>query len=408
MYIIDVVLDLWAVVSLYKEQNYIAMGVLIFLLLSSSILLNIFSWRWNTDCPPEGGFIIENKLLLLVHILQLGVFHRILTVAKISTCSFIQKTPHDEVSVNSNPNLFILQLFDAFLESAPQLILMMVLIMRMPELHLFTVIKTAVSIIIMAFSILRFHRNIVEFIDQKHKINWFSGNSITYFMCNLFLIGPRLVSVSLFASVLPWYIAVHFLCLWALLVLWAWLQKADYKNSKDGGWLLRATLGIIWYFSWFNVTNQNTKLRRIIYHVVMVMDIMLLLGLWWWRRSVESAYLSPLPINPYILIAMLIFSYIIGILLKMVYYWKFFPDKTVKVLLMHEKKEELVAVTRSNVEYIGNTSVKSTHVHDQLFEEKPYSSGFPESNTAATVNSAVGTEAESGTQNIMKIMANYF
>ncbi|XP_060760559.1 XK-related protein 8-like [Neoarius graeffei] len=331
LFLVDVVLDLWTIVSLYEEQRYFSMGLLIFLLLSSSVLLQIFSWLWYSDSSVTletkvEKFITRYGLLALVHILQLGVFLRFAALMEISGLSLKQSDLFPKgVAVYLNHDLSMLRLFEVFSESTPQLVLMTALIMEMQELHLFTVVKIIGSLSSLSFTVLSYHRNMRAFIPEKLKMGW--SSSIIYFLWNLFLIGPRVMSVSLFASVLPCYVAAHFLSLWTLLVLWAWWQKTDFMESKAGEWLYRATIGLIWYFSWFNVVSGNTKLKGIIYHMVMGADTMLLLGLWWWRRSVESARLSPLPINPYLLIVMLIISYIIGAALKLVYYWKFHPKQ---------------------------------------------------------------------------------
>ncbi|XP_053493994.1 XK-related protein 8-like [Ictalurus furcatus] len=342
LFLADVVLDLWAIVSLYQEQKYFSMGLLISLLLASSLLLQIFSWLWYSDSSKNQEtkverFVSRHGLLAPVHICQLGVFLRFAAVMEISSRSFKQSDlRHTGIAVYLNHDLSMLRLFEAFSESAPQLVLMTALIMEMPELHIFTVVKIVGSLSSLSFTMLSYHRNMRAFVPEKQKMGW--SSSVIYFLWNLFLIGPRVVCVSLFASVLPCYIAAHFLSLWTLLVLWAWWQKTDFMDTKAGEWLYRATVALIWYFSWFNVAEGNTKLRGIIYHMVIGVDTMLLLGLWWWRRSVESARLGPLPINPYLLIVMLIIIYIIGVLLKLVYYCKFHPKQP--DLQLDEKDEK--------------------------------------------------------------------
>ncbi|XP_053494828.1 XK-related protein 8-like [Ictalurus furcatus] len=387
IFIFDVVGDLWTIVSLYEEEKYIPMGLMVFILLASSVLLQIFSWLWYTDDPETRVecFVKEHKLLPVVHILQLGVFLRfvvylrygyaklplgntttteddnddddddfyyyrvvllcrILAVVDVSIYNSKHKT---KLTLDSIDDFSMLKMFEMFTESVPQIVLMTVLIMQTPELHLFTVVKIIGSLSCMAFSMLSFHRNMREHVSKELKIGCFSSPTVLYFLWNLFLIGPRVVCVSLFASVLPCYIAAHFLSLWTLLVLWAWWQKTDYMGTKAGEWLYRATVALIWYFSWFNVAEGNTKLRGIIYHMVIGVDTMLLLGLWWWRRSVESARLGPLPINPYLLIVMLIIIYIIGVLLKLVYYWKFNPDQGLPL----DKKTEKSLVFLADVHH---------------------------------------------------------
>ncbi|KAF5892415.1 XK-related protein 8-like, partial [Clarias magur] len=329
LFIGDIVLDLWAVACLYEEQKYLSMGLLIFLLLGSSVLQQIFSWLWYCDTSKElvskaENFIDRHSLMAPVHIFQLGVFLRFAATMEISVRSFKQNDLFQKgVAVYLNHDLSMLRLFEAFSESAPQLVLMTALIMETQEMEPFTVAKIVGSLSSLSFTVLSYHRNMRAFIPEKLKMGW--SSSAIYFLWNLFLIGPRVVCVSLFASVLPCYAAAHFLSLWTFLVLWAWWQNTDFMDTKAGEWLYRATVGLIWYFSWFNVTSGNTKLRGIIYHVVMGADTTLLLGLWWWRRSVESARLSPFPINPSLLISLLMITHVLGVLLKLVYYWKCHP-----------------------------------------------------------------------------------
>ncbi|KAF7686385.1 hypothetical protein HF521_015747 [Silurus meridionalis] len=253
LFLVDIALDVWAIVSLYEEQKYFSMGLLICILLSSSVLLQIFSWLWYTDSSKNletnvEKFISRHGLMNIVHIFQLGVFVRFAAVMEISITSIKQgELLKEGIAVYLNHDLSMLRLFEAFSESSPQLILMMALIIEMPELHFFTVIKILASLSSLSFTVLSFHRNMRALVPQKFRMGWTS--SVIYFLWNLLLIGPRVVCVSLFASVLPCYIAAHFLSLWMLLFLWAWWQNTDFMDSKSGEWLYRATVALICYTS---------------------------------------------------------------------------------------------------------------------------------------------------------------
>ncbi|GAA6088161.1 XK-related protein 8-like [Tachysurus ichikawai] len=347
-FLLDLALDLWAVVGLYNEGRYFSMGLLIFLLVGASILTQIFSWIWYSDpvktAPVTKGkrFNSRHCLLAWVHIFQLGLFFRFGELIMTTIHGYKQHDLFEKgVTVYLNHDLSMLRLFEAFSENAPQLVFMIALTVEMEDQQLFTVAKIVGSLSSLSFTVLSYHRSMRKFIPEKLKMGW--SSSVFYFLWNLLLIGPRVVSMSLFASELPCYIAAHFLSLWTLLVLWAWWQKTDFMESKAGEWLYRATVGIIWYFSWFNVVSGSTKHKAVIYHVVMGTDTTLLIGLWWWKRSVESARLSPLPINPYLLIALLVTIYSIGVLLKLVYYWKFHPNKPVlKIRVAAEDKNPVL------------------------------------------------------------------
>lgn len=163
-----------------------------------------------------------------------------------------------------------------------------------------------------------YHRSLRSFLPDKAKQAW--GSSLIYFLWNLLLIAPRVAALALFASVLPCYIAAHFLLLWLVFVLWAWRQRTDFMDSQGGEWLYRATVGLIWYFSWFNVAEGRTRGRSFIYHSLITTDMVILLVTWWCYRSPEETETYALA-----LLITLTFTYLLGLLFKTVYYCCFHP-----------------------------------------------------------------------------------
>ncbi len=163
-----------------------------------------------------------------------------------------------------------------------------------------------------------YHRSLRSFLPDKAKQGW--GSSLIYFLWNLLLIAPRVAALALFASVLPGHIAAHFLMLWFVFVLWAWRQGTDFMDSVGGEWLYRATVGLIWYFSWFNVAEGQTRGRSIIYHSFITTDGGILLATWWCFRdpvqteSYALALLITLPL-----------TYLLGLIFKALYYCCFHP-----------------------------------------------------------------------------------
>lgn len=164
-----------------------------------------------------------------------------------------------------------------------------------------------------------YHRSLRSFLPDKARQGWRS--SAVYFLWNLLLIAARVAAVALFASVFPAYVALHFLLLWAALFLWAWRQETAFMDTPAGEWLYRATVGLIWYFSWFNVTDGRTRVRSAIYHVFMVVDGGILLVTWWlcrdpWgTRSYALGLVLAVPLG-----------YTVGLLLKGLYYARFHPQ----------------------------------------------------------------------------------
>ncbi|XP_073714247.1 XK-related protein 8 [Misgurnus anguillicaudatus] len=357
MSLVDIGLDCWTVVSFYQNEDYVYMAVLIFFLLGSSLLVQVFSWIWYSDTPDDlqthvEKFVTKHHLLKAFHFMQLAVYLRYAGLVEISTRRFLRSDRLQEgISVNLNHDLFMLRLIEAFAENAPQLTLMMSIIAMGQGLTLLAAFKTLGSASALAASVVTYHRIMREFLPDKRKLKW--SSSVVYFLWNLLLIFTRITALALFASVFPCYIIAHFLSVWMVLVLVVWGQKTDFMDSTCGEWLYRATVGLIWYFSWFNVGSGSTKLKNIIYYAVMGLDTMALLGFW----QMECDCIS-LPFRSYIMIIILASLYVLGILLRILYYKKFHPNCDEKKIELHEDKPVMRAAALN--ECIETDSAKSS------------------------------------------------
>ncbi|KAG9329517.1 hypothetical protein JZ751_004413 [Albula glossodonta] len=226
-------------------------------------------------------------------------------------------------AVYQTHDLSMLRLFETFFESAPQLVLMVLIIIwhEHEQVGLLTVLKAAGSAVSIAWTVAMYHRSLRSFLVEKAKQGW--GSSALYFLWNLLLIAPRLASLALFYSALPLLGPAHFLLLWFPLFLWAWLQDTHFMDSFAGELLYRAVVGVIWYFSWFNVAEGRTVVRSLIHHGLMAVDSTILLLVWWgqWDHAMDG--LAPEPIVFFIAIPS---CYLLGLLLKVAYYRHYHPS----------------------------------------------------------------------------------
>ncbi|XP_074468452.1 XK-related protein 8-like [Sebastes fasciatus] len=327
--LLDIVLDIFAVVTFYQEKAYVSLVILVLLLLVSSFLVQAFSWLWYNDEGSERQTKVEKCLsrsqLALLHVLQLGIYFRHAGVVEISLCSSYSKIPDREgTAVFLNHDLSMLRLVETFSESSPQLVLMLTIILQSGELSPVTVLKALGSASAIAFSVTMYHRSLRSFLPYKEKQQMIS--SVVYFLWNLFLISSRLVALALFASVLPCFIFTHFFCSWMVLFFFVWRSKTDFMESPCGEWLYRATVGLIWYFDWFNVVKGRTRNRTLLYHGYMLVDISLLCGLWCWKMSTEPPYFEIPLLYAVITAVSVVAVYILGLLFKIMYYKRYHPN----------------------------------------------------------------------------------
>ncbi|KPP62010.1 hypothetical protein Z043_119838 [Scleropages formosus] len=244
-------------------------------------------------------------------------------------------------------DLSMLRLIETFCESVPQLTLVLYIVLRTNQADLLqgeyrghalrrrwvcvglwnpalfalpsaAGLSLAASTISIAWMVVDYHRSLRSFLPEKATQGL--GSSAVYFAWNLLLIGARMCCLAMFACALPHCFPLHFLLLWSALVLWARLQRTTFMDSTGGEWLYRAMVGLVWYFSWFNVAEGRTRCRALIYHSFMAVDSVIVVSTWWCLSESEEMQLYA----PW-LVSALIVSNLLGLLLKLLYYHSFHP-----------------------------------------------------------------------------------
>lgn len=83
--LLDIVLDIWAVVNFYQDKAYVSLVILVLLLVGSSVLAQAFSWLWydvkefeefQTE-PVVRSLSLSPGKVKLLHVLQCGIYFRL-------------------------------------------------------------------------------------------------------------------------------------------------------------------------------------------------------------------------------------------------------------------------------------------------------------------------------------------
>ncbi|XP_065328163.1 XK-related protein 8-like [Pelmatolapia mariae] len=328
LFLTDIGLDIWAAIIFYQEKAYACLGVLLLLLVGSTLLAQAYSWFWYSYDDFKMKTKVEGlptqRQLTVLHVCQLGVYVRHAGVLEMAVRSMYKKPKTEDITVSLTHDLSMLRIIETFSESAPQLTLMLTIILQKGHLDPVTVLKAIGSASAIAFSVTAYHRSLRSFLPDKEKQQITS--SVIYFIWNLVLISSRLTALALFASVLPCFIFTHFICSWLVLFFFAWRCKTEFMESPCGEWLYRATVGLIWYFNWFSVVEGKTRYRTALYHGYILTEICILCAVWCWKMSTDPPDFVIEPMHALITAACVVAVYILGLILKAIYYKFFHPN----------------------------------------------------------------------------------
>ncbi|XP_037737466.1 XK-related protein 8 [Chelonia mydas] len=322
-FLVDLVADLW-VASSYMQAGHCLWGGLVLALLGlSSLAMQFFSWAWyRTDNIEQE--LPSGRCLAALHLLQLGYLYRCLRVLRAGWRACRVETAQErDYAVFLSHDISMLRLFETFLEGTPQLTLVLSIVLHTNKLEPFQGLGIFTASLCVAWSLLDYHQSLRCFLLDKHELGPLS--STIFFLWNFLLICPRVLAVALFATLFPCYVGLHFLGIWAAMLLWVWLQGTDFMECPRREWLYRATVAVILYFCWFNVSKGQTRQRSTIYHGFILVDSVLLAGSWLWHSAPlhERSFLLP------VLLAALL-CFVLGLLLRIAYYKWFHPTLQVQ------------------------------------------------------------------------------
>ncbi|XP_037356514.1 XK-related protein 8 [Talpa occidentalis] len=322
-FLTDLGVDLWAAIQYVLSGRYWWGALVLALLGLSSVVLQLFSWVWLRADPgglhasqPAGGW------LALLHLLQLGYLYRCLQGLRQGLLVWRQEVPSEFDLAYADflaLDISMLRLFETFLETTPQLTLVLAIVLESGRAEYYQWVAMGVSFLGISWALLDYHRALRTCLPAKPLLG--PGSSVIYFLWNLLLLWPRVLVVALFSALFPHYVALHFVGLWLVLLFWVWLQGTDFMPDSCSEWLYRATVATILYFSWFNVADGRTRGRATI-HLAFLLGDSILIAVTWLTYGAWLPSWSLLQI----LLPMGAVCFFLGLVLRLVYYCWLHPS----------------------------------------------------------------------------------
>uniref|UniRef100_G1LXD2 XK-related protein n=1 Tax=Ailuropoda melanoleuca TaxID=9646 RepID=G1LXD2_AILME len=216
-------------------------------------------------------------------------------------------------------DISMLRLFETFLETTPQLTLVLAIVLQSGRAESYQWVGICTSFVGISWALLDYHRALRTCLPSKSPLGL--GSSVVYFLWNLLLLWPRVLAVALFSALFPRYVALHFVGLWLVLLFWVWLQGTDFMPGACSEWLYRATVATILYFCWFSVAEGRTRGRAAIHLAFLLGDSVLMVVTWWTHIPWLP---SGIPVR--MLLPASGICFLLGLALRLVYYHWLHPS----------------------------------------------------------------------------------
>ncbi|KAG8442046.1 hypothetical protein GDO86_011005 [Hymenochirus boettgeri] len=381
VYCADVGSDLWLSVDYYLRGQRWWFGLTLFFVVLGSISVQVFSFRWfvhdfstenSAQCPPmeskgatgssaaasvgEGearpstphrqpsagstkpattGTDRANRdraascsfcvwfMQSVIHVLQLGqiwrYFHTIYLGIRSRRSGENERWRFYWKMVYEYADVSMLHLLATFLESAPQLVLQLCIVVQTRSLQALQGLTAAASLVSLAWALASYQKALRDSRDDKKPISYMAV--IIQFCWHFFTIAARVITFALFASVFQLYFGIFIVLHWCIMTFWIVHCETEFCITKWEEIVFDMVVGIIYIFSWFNVKEGRTRCRLFIYYFVILLENTALSTLWYLNKAPQILDAFAIPA-----LCVVFSSFLTGIVFMLMYYAFFHPN----------------------------------------------------------------------------------
>ncbi|XP_035513539.1 XK-related protein 9 [Morone saxatilis] len=301
LYVVDIWTDIGLALKYFRDKHFVWTGLTLAFVLAGLLVTQIFSYAWYRDdmnnvlINPEGKPTlsgISKGGLAVLHLFGVGIFTRYCQLLK-QGFKVLWKTRNDHTGdvhyklFCMATDLSMLKLFEAFLESVPQLLLQLYIVLGHAECSVLQYLSMTFSFFNIAWALVDYRRCLRR--SLRHVKEMPSGlPTAIYLLYKLFTITSHILSYTLLL-ILSTYTTIALTVLWLLGTTWTHCLQTNFCSSRGLELLYRAVIGVILTFTFFNVKGQNTKVEMIIYYFFYsLMHIMAPLLLFFFKPELQS------------------------------------------------------------------------------------------------------------------------
>nr|XP_034981909.1 XK-related protein 9 isoform X1 [Zootoca vivipara]XP_034981910.1 XK-related protein 9 isoform X1 [Zootoca vivipara] len=271
VYVADVGADLWAANKYFHEGQYLWCALTLATGLLSSLVVQYFSYTWFKDDGTD-----QLSWISSLHLLQAGIFTRYWVALKcgyqaafktnnsedglIDGCT----SPIHKSAICAMTDISMLRLFKAFLESTPQLILQIYILMTCDSSTPSQYVTIATSFCSISCATVDYQIALRKSLPEKKN---FPGifSKLMYLFYKLLTLTSWILCIAL-VTILSIASLVLLVFLWLLSICWVLKQHTAFCTSKGPEIVYRTIVGIILIFTFFNVKGEKTKIPLTVYY----------------------------------------------------------------------------------------------------------------------------------------------
>ncbi|KAK7084787.1 XK-related protein 6 [Halocaridina rubra] len=311
-YVVDIGTDLNLVVRYCMVNSIIWASLTLSLVLFPAIIVMILSLRWHiADGHPV------TKMYWLAHVFLWGIFHRYILMFRsgVKARQSQDLMDYDELYRQQN-DVCMLRMFESFMESAPQLVLQLYIMMSYHDYTAWTAITAFTSMVSLGWSIAAYTKAMRNARLDKHKMT-IAGLTLQT-LWRVGMIAARVASLALVATVLEgWLFLILGLHVIATFI-WVVKQKTGFSSTLWEEHIFNFIMAVTYCFCFFNLKEGHSRWRMFAFYSVVVLENSLFVLLYYFLGHHEKWI-------KYTSLGVVFGGMILGLMCMVLYYRYFHP-----------------------------------------------------------------------------------
>ena len=240
-------------------------------------------------------------------------------------------------------DISMLRLLQAFLESAPQLVLQLYILLQRShpfEWRTDWLIASAAgsSLLSMIWAILAYSKSLRDFRKQGYKLSL--PGLLFQLLWRISMVTSRVVAMVLFASSFQNWLFVALGTHWLLMTTWLICQRTRFCTDEDGKEhpcrekLFCAVIGFMYIFCFFNTREGMTRKRVVLFYSIILVENSLLVSMWYPHRTFQG-------VAAFSALGVVWGGLVFGILCMILYYRFYHPSLPVQGIILQKRTFDL-------------------------------------------------------------------
>ncbi|XP_052074628.1 XK-related protein 6-like [Mytilus californianus] len=336
-FLFDVISDVILAEEYYRFQRWIPFVFTISLILFPHLVLNAIntSWYYNDYIEEKKNEKPTKKLVWFLRIVLSLPFMLGPVVRNVEYIHYGFKSKSGSLSESKrryfykmvlceNADAAMLRMIEAFLESAPQLVLQIYIIMTEtnndgPMMQIVRPAAMFGSWIGVSWSLVSYQKALRLSYNKKAKRLSFLG-VIFYYIWRACEVAPRILVLSLFAAQFGYHMLVATGIHWILMSLWVGCQKQEMYEKMRDKVVHYIVIGYVLIFCFQNVQKGKTRYRAMFYYFITFAENIIILWAYFTHHKKNWVYLAVIGSIPSFMV--------IQIIVQLLYYKCIHPEHT--------------------------------------------------------------------------------